>query len=262
MKKKINKLKLLILCVTPIVVIFSVIIILNQAGIRLNSSDGYDEEDIKAGVQKLKELEKKDVASVQEDIDKAETPLNKTKEEENKTGKKDYSKIFKSSVIMGDSRSEGFDEYNFLGKMSVVAKKGSTAKQAAAQIGETINIAPKNLFMNYGLNDVESYKRSEDFIKYYMYLVKEVKSKLPNTKIYIVSIFPTMEKAAAKQPDYNNINNFNKSLQEMCKENDLIYVDATGLLKGKDDLYEPDGIHFKAKFYPVWLDFLAKKANL
>lgn len=261
MKKRLNKLKLLILCVIPAVVLLGLFLFFKQAGFNVDSSDGYQDEDINHGVEKLKEFEKKDIVAIQNDIDSVKSPESTKKEEKTKDGKKDYAKIFEGSVVMGDSRSEGFDQYGFLNKMSVVAKKGISANKAKDLVGSVVSLAPKNLFINYGMNDLESFN-ADKFKSNYEDLIKEFKSKLPNTKIYMVSIFPTMQKAIDKQPRLNNLNQFNDVIKDICKENNVTYIDATNLIKGKTELYEPDGIHFKAKFYPVWLDYLAQKAKL
>ena len=40
------------------------------------------------------------------------------------------------------------------------------------------------------------------------------------------------------------------------------FIDNTFLVDGRDDMYEPDGEHVIADYYPLWLTYMAETAGL
>ena len=75
------------------------------------------------------------------------------------------------------------------------------------------------------------------------------------------SIFPVSAvKQAEKSRRFEKIPEFNAALQKMCDENQLAFLDNTGLVS--EGYYEQDGIHFKSEFYPIWLRRMAEVAAL
>ena len=100
-------------------------------------------------------------------------------------------------MILGDSRAESIVSYEILNNSSVVAYKGRNLKSAQKEgdINKAINLAPKNIFLTYGLNDIQIYGNPLDFIKEYEKIIKDIQNKLPNTKIYVNTIFRVNSKA-------------------------------------------------------------------
>ena len=146
-----------------------------------------------------------------------------------------YKSKFESSVIVGDSRAEGIYGYGVLSQSSVVAKKGRNLVTAMenGDIDTAIGMYPKNIFLTYGINDIEAYQNSDTFIKLYGEVVDKIQSKLPNTNVYICSI---------------------------CNKKGVTYIDANSVLANGG--YEPDGIHFGVKGIKKWLDLFIQSANL
>ena len=211
------------------------------------------------GVAKIKELENENITSIRDKIDN--NSENKDKEND-KVKVEDFNKVFDESVIMGDSRGEGLTEYEILSPASVVAYKGRTVVEAKNDVDTVVDLAPSNIFLTYGMNDLQMFNNSKDFIDKYTELIKEVKSKLPDSKIYVTSIIPTNQKAIGKEPKFKNVYSFNKALKDMCKNLNIEFVDVNESINLESNLYEPDGIHFKPNFYKGYLNILKEKANL
>ena len=173
-----------------------------------------------------------------------------------------YKSKFESSVIVGDSRAEGIYGYGVLSQSSVVAKKGRNLVTAMknGDIDTAIGMYPKNIFLTYGINDIEAYQNSDTFIKLYGEVVDKIQSKLPNTNIYICSILPVTSSAISKQPKYNNISSWNQDIKNLCNKKGVTYIDANSVLANGG--YEPDGIHFGVKGIKKWLDLFIQQANL
>lgn len=211
------------------------------------------------GIAKIKELENEDIASIRDKIDNSSENNN---EENDKLKNEDFNKIFEESVIMGDSRGEGLTEYEILSPASVVAYKGRTVVEAKNDIDTVVDLAPRNIFLTYGMNDLQMFSNSKDFIDKYTELIKEVKLKLPNSKIYVTSIIPTNQEAMDKQPKFKHVYSFNEALKDMCKNLNIEFIDVNDSITLENNLYEPDGIHFKPNFYKGYLNILKEKANL
>lgn len=174
----------------------------------------------------------------------------------------DYIDKFSKSVIMGDSRSEGFIAYGILTNSSVVAYKGRTVETALSEgdLKKVANLSPQNVFVTYGVNDVVVHTNPDGFITQYEKLIKELQRQLPDSKIYVNSIFKTSNVAIQKKSEFKRIDVFNRALQQMCNKLDITYIDGSSCVE--DNLYAGDGIHFKSDFNKKWLNLLIDEANL
>lgn len=222
----------------------------------------YDESYIspEKGVAKIKELEAVNIDSIKDKIENNSNDIDE--EKSNKKEDLDFNKVFEDSVIMGDSRSEGLTEYGILDTSSVVAYKGRTVIKAKDDVYTTKGLAPSNIFMTYGMNDLEMFSNAKDFINKYKELIKEVQSEVPGANIYVTSIIPTEQKAMDRQPKFKNVYSFNKAIEDMCNELNVKFIDVNDSINKGSNLYETDGIHFKLDFYKGYLNILKEKANL
>ena len=210
------------------------------------------------GVEAIKQLETQDVVQVEEQIEniKAQHGISEQVSSVNTndtSASVDYKKKFSTSVIAGDSRAEGISAYGVLTQASVVAQKGRSLSTA-------IGMYPKNMFLTYGINDVVGVQSSDAFIKLYGEVIDKVKSKLPNSNIYICSILPVTTAAANKQPNLKNIAQWNQDLKQLCEEKGVKFIDASSIMS--EGNYEPDGIHFGVTCIKKWLDLFIQSANL
>lgn len=228
---------------------------------------------IKENIDKLIALENQDISLIEEEIKKNKDKLGKESfnsgslnngglNKEN-TIKVNYKELYKNSVVMGDSQSEGLSIYNILNPTSVVAKMGSNIVDGKVNIAKLKNLNPQNIFILYGMNDVLIYKDDvERFIKDYSELILSIKEELPSTNIYINAILPVTEAVIEKRSVYSMIEEYNKNIEKMCEVLNVGFVDASYLLENDESLFEGDGMHLKPKFYPLWLEVMANQASL
>lgn len=242
--------------------IIAICLIITFAINLLTNQEASDEKSIKEGIHALEELEKKDVVQVEEKIASIQSMNGVNEGRGSKDSGIDYKSKFSSSVIVGDSRAEGISAYGFLTQSSVVAHKGRNILTAMdkGDISTTIGLAPKNVFLTYGINDIASYGDSSKFIKEYERVIKKIKSELPNSNIYVCSILPVQSFAVNKQPSLAKIDKWNAELKKLCKKVKVTYLDANPIVEQTD--YEQDGIHFKANFQKKWMNFFIEKASL
>lgn len=211
-------------------------------------------QEIKYNRGLLEKLEKIDVNEVEKILAKSEAE-NKTKDLI-KVSQKSNKEYFEDSVFMGDSLTEPLDFYNILNKSSVLAKKGQSVLDAKKSAQELLNLNPKKVFLLYGLNDLEMFKNASDFKKNYGELIDLVKQNAPNAYIYAQSVMPVQEKVNNKDYSSDRINEFTEAIKELGREKKINYIDIKPVIKNKEYLYEPDGMHFTIKFYDLWLDYL------
>lgn len=205
-------------------------------------------------------LEKKDLSVIEKKINMIQSSFDDTSIESEVINYKD---IFRSSVIMGDSQSEGLTIYGVLNTTSVIAHKGSNLVEAKSSMNILSNLSPSNVFTLYGMNDILAYEENIDaFIKDYTELIKSIKETLPNSNVFVNAVLPVTEQVKDKRPIYNKIDEYNSALKLMCSELDITFVDASELLINNQEFYAGDGMHFKPIFYPSWLDILIDSAHL
>ncbi len=224
--------------------------ILVVIGVRVSS--GRSKAETSEGIKIIETNEKKDVASIETKIERVEA---KEREAAYKAGEISLKQMYASTVVMGDSITEGFTAYDVLNANSVVSKIGASLTDLDDQCESLKEINPQNVFISYGMNDVINTAGDKDtFIEEYKALIKKIQKDLPDTKIFINSIFPVQERAIAEKPALANIAAYNEALQKMCDELQIAYVDNTELVK--DEYYDEDGIHFVSAFYPIWADHM------
>ena len=106
--------------------------------------------DTKEGLAIIKAAEKENVKDIEKKINKLDT---KDKlESQEASGEINYKSLFSSSVVMGDSISEAFTEYDLLNASSVVAKIGVELDELDDQIKTVADINPQVIFLSYGMN--------------------------------------------------------------------------------------------------------------
>ncbi|MEG0918872.1 MAG: GDSL-type esterase/lipase family protein [Anaerovoracaceae bacterium] len=231
-----------------VIIIILCVILAIGFGIKIFVIDKNSEDEISKNITKLTEDEALDISTIEKEISESDVHVSK----DGKLTKSDYEKIFAGTVIVGDSITEELVTYNYLDNDVVVAKIGISLGSSDDTIKKAMGMNPRNIILSFGMNDMEAHKgKVEPFIKDYKKVTNKIKKELPNTKIYITSVFPIEEKAAQKTPGLDKYNDYNKALVKFCDENNYHFIDNDGL--NPKNYFEPDGIHFKYGFYPLLL---------
>lgn len=170
----------------------------------------------------------------------------------------DNKEFFKNAVFMGDSIAESLGFYEFLDESRVIAAKGHTVIKAQKDVDKVVSLSPENIFILFGMNDLETGIDGQQFAKNYADLIHMLKEKLPKANIYIHSILPINEEAQKEDLLLANtrVDEFNSALINMAQKEEVDYFNIAPLLKEHKDLYEPDGKHTKYQFYELWLDYI------
>lgn len=172
-----------------------------------------------------------------------------------------YKNTFRQDVFMGDSITEGLSFYEFLDESNVCAKIGININNAGIEVDEASKINPKNIFLLFGVNDMDETMTSQYYSTLYANLIHQIKFNLPEANIYVQSILPVLPIVEEKRPYISNgrIEEFNSALKEMTAQESVNFINIEAVLNEDNrDLYEGDGIHFKSDFYPLWLNYVVE----
>ena len=253
---KMKRRKSIIYCCAAVGLV--IVIILAAEGI---NSLNRNKVDTSEGLKIIKQASSADVKNIENKMEKLEEKDRENQEVQEEIKNRNYKAVFANAVIMGDSISEAFTEYDLLNASSVVAKIGVELDQLDEQIESVAQINPQVIFLAYGMNDIIATRGDTDeFVKQYDELFKKLREKLPDAKIFVNSIFPVQEQEIEREPAYKNLDQYNEALHALCDKRQIAFIDNTELVS--DSYYEEDGVHFKASFYPFWLNRMAEVASL
>ena len=150
----------------------------------------------------IKQAEAAEVTVIETKIQNLEEQEKKEAEAEDTRSIKEK---FTTAVVMGDSITAGFTEYDILNASSVVAEIGAGLGGLEEQIGKLKELNPQVVFLSYGMNDILSTQGDTDaFIDQYKSIIKQMQKELPNTKIFINSIFPVSRQERERETYFRN----------------------------------------------------------
>ena len=162
------------------------------------------DEETAAGEQYLKELEGQDVQAISENIDAVRSELGLELADNNADA---IWGRFADAAILGDSRAVGFEYHEFLPDDRVLAKGGGKITDVPEYIEQLKKMAPKRIFLCYGLNDVGIglWPEPADYVEEYEKQLATLAKELPDTTVYINSILPAVKAGLEADSDYKRI---------------------------------------------------------
>ena len=119
------------------------------------------------------------------------------------------------------------------------------------------------IIMQGGANDflMSLYPGARVLAERLIRLARRIRQQLPDTKIYIESMYPAYTKRIGLMPSWaegksnKEIQKINTEIQRLCKEDNFEYVDVFDKLIGEDGQlsreYTVDGIHLQENAYDV-----------
>lgn len=183
-----------------------------------------------------------------------------------------------NSVFIGDSITTGLSGYKIVPSENVLADVGlridniETATVKNPRFSEPVNVMaalesvkPENVYILLGSNGV-AWTKHDSMLEAYSAFVDDIKTKLPDSDIYIISITPvgtmkenidTIENGKVLNSE---IDQFNERLLALADEKNVHYVNVNPELKdstGKlpNDVTS-DGMHFNKDTYTKFIDYI------
>ena len=213
------------------------------------------EIDTSAGVEYIKKEEAGDISAIEAKIELLE------KQDAGESDDRSVKEKFSGAVVVGDSITQGFLEYDILNASSVAAEIGVHLTQMDGLIGKVKELSPSIIFLALGSNDVIATNGdTEEFTAQYQDLISRLQKEVPDAHIFVNAIFPVQDKAIEKEPGLANIAQYNSALKELCDSKTIGFIDNTEIVS--EEYFEQDGVHFKTSFYPIWAERMAEVASL
>ncbi len=204
--------------------------------------------------------------AISEDADKIEQAFDESLNSNATSTAEDssYKTMFSNSVFLGDSIIGGLTNDDLLDSVNVMGGLGATVEFTLENVDELVRRNPEYVFLSLGQNNIkEPLKESkENFQKQYSKLVLDIKEKLPNSKIYILSITPVSSNDAKTVLSNKSIDDYNLILKDIANTEQVNYIDLSPIFKNNVIRYDGDGSHFKNDFYPLLLDYLKEKTDI
>ena len=187
---------------------------------------------------------------------------------------------FDDAVFIGDSRTVGMYEYGGLEETStfyastgltvykmfdsaIVSVPGQKKKITVEEALSEKQFA--KIYLMIGINEMGT-GTVESFMKAYGEAVQHLQELQPDAVIYLQAIMKVTTERS-EQGDYitnEGIGARNAEIAELADDQKIFFLDVNPLIcdetGGMVASYTYDGVHLKAQYIPIWLDFLKEHA--
>lgn len=176
-------------------------------------------------------------------------------------------------IFLGNSLTEFGDWQKLLNDTSIINRgiAGDNTFGVIARLEDIINLQPKKIFIEIGINDISQNIPIEIIVNNITSIVKILKEKSSKTKVYVYSILPTNDNVKNNYPNAFNKNYVvslvNQQLQQEAKRIKFTYIDLSTTFKDKKnnldlEYADSDGIHLNRLGYQTWIKILKSKHYL
>lgn len=185
---------------------------------------------------------------------------------------------FMDALFIGDSRVVGLGAFSNLPNITVYAVKAFqiytleskaliNTELGAITVPQALLMQEnkyKKVYMKFGLNEMGMDEAKFD--EYYYHLIDLVKYTQPDAIVYVQGV---MHVSTAKDADPSVITNAridarNEHLRQMAEAEDVIFLDLNEVFTDENnalpDAYASDGVHLKAQYINIWVDYLKAHA--
>ena len=160
-------------------------------------------------------------------------------------------------VFFGDSITEGYKVEEFFPDTFVINSGigGNRSNQLLERIEDDVYAYnPSKIFILIGINDMNGGVPEEEILNNIQKIVNGIKINRKYTKIYIESIYPInrnmfddIKYGFNKEVTNDKIKEINLKIKNICKENDITYIDVYSSLTDDDgnlkSAYSKEGLH-------------------
>ncbi len=178
--------------------------------------------------------------------------------------------IKQNIVIVGSSHVEGIDSEKLLPRWKVVNRGIGSDRIGIDDRGilhrldcSVFNCDPGVVVIQNGVNDLGELKRNgtptiDEIDKCYRKVISKIRTRLPDTPLVIVGLFPTRDKYGDLVPSLLELDARQKKIAE---DFGCTYLEMFSALSGPDGFlkkeYSREGLHLTEAGYKVWM----KKLN-
>lgn len=159
-------------------------------------------------------------------------------------------------VFLGDSLTEFYRLDEFFSGIDVYNRgiAANTTTDVISRLEDNVLIMePRKIFLQIGTNDLGENSNVQDVYDNIVTIIKNITSKLPKTKLYVISLYPInnkvkfMSRFITWKRKNQDIDLINQMLASFCINNDITYIDVATHLKDEDGNlkkeYTLEGLH-------------------
>lgn len=169
-------------------------------------------------------------------------------------------------VFVGNSITEG-GNWDELFPDKVILNRGiggDVTEGVLNRLDEIIRHQPSKIFICIGTNDIAKGLTQEEILSNYSQILESLKSKLPDTKIYIQSILPVGDKVIFGHSN-KRIIPLNKALEKLSSDYNLTYIDLHPFFIDKNGCLKSectnDKLHLLGEGYLIWKKIIEPYIN-
>ena len=169
-------------------------------------------------------------------------------------------------VFVGDSITAGYSLKSYYRDLKFETYNrgisGDTANWLLARMQvSVIDIAPSEIVLMIGTNDINGGKSAEEIAKDYERILEWIATDLPQTKVFCISIIPQNHEYSENAAENNErIKETNAKIEILATERGYQYInlydeltDQEGFLKRN---YSTDGLHLSSRGYRIWTNVM------
>ncbi|PKM74209.1 MAG: hypothetical protein CVU91_03960 [Firmicutes bacterium HGW-Firmicutes-16] len=180
---------------------------------------------------------------------------------------------FADAAFMGNSLMDGFRLFSGLTTCDYYAATSMTVVGATSKACITLDNGNSGtpvdgliqkpygkIYILLGINEIGF--DVQTFIDYYSPMLDTIIAAQPDCDIYIMGITPVSEAKSNSSSTFNmtRITEYNTALRQLAADKSCYYMDLVSALAGTDGFLPSsettDGVHFSAKVYQTWLDYV------
>ena len=250
-----------------LIVIFA--IVLKSCGHKKNNNKNNNETTAPVTTQEQISSEQETTSSVQQSQEstqattKAATGRSLTVSGTPEVQENSSSDHYKNAMFIGDFVISGISGFGFASDSQVIAYNSMTSDKMSGYMDQFVAGSPDSVYIMVGINDLNYGSRSVDEIyNFEKSFIEELKSKLPNTNVYVLSVLPISKRfESSSKVKQTNIDALNGKFSENAASLGITYVDvATAFKDGTGYLgssYTDSGYNLKSGYYAFMLNGIA-----
>lgn len=182
---------------------------------------------------------------------------------------------YNRTLIIGDSRVEGFKMFSGVKNAAYFCTKGITIEKITA--GQTANISGSQVsvydllesaeydkvIVAVGMNEL-GWTYIESFLTEYGKLIDSIREKQPQAQLYLHAVLPVTEEKDRTDNIYNNrqIYWYNENIMKLATSKNAIFVNPAGAVADENGFLvegsTTDGVHLTSEYCKLWANYLAE----
>ncbi|HHM21652.1 MAG TPA: GDSL family lipase [Bacteroidetes bacterium] len=132
------------------------------------------------------------------------------------------------------------------------------------RLGDIARLHPQKVFLMIGINDLAFHPPETVLVKYEK-LLAALARHLPDTAIYLQSVFPVNNRVSPTPINNSDVRQLNEGIRRLAAQYQMNFLDTHPILADADGnlhaKFTLDGIHLNGRAYRKWKDFLLQNVE-